>query len=181
MLSAPSGGGKSTVIKEILRRRRDFTYSVSCTTRPKRNYEVEGVHYHFLTRAEFERRIAAGRFVEWAEVHNDLYGTDHAIIEQALCEGRNVLLDLDVNGGENITLAFPDSVLIFLYPPSLDELRRRLRLRGSDDEAAIERRLSRYPMEKAKGNIYPFRIINDNLETTVGKVLEILDKESAIA
>jgi len=161
-----------------MRLRPGFTYSVSSTTRSKRSYEVEGVHYHFLARDEFERNIAAGRFLEWAEVHGDLYGTDRQRIEQALSEGKNVLLDLDVNGGEHVQDHFPDSILIFLYPPSLDELRRRLRLRGSDDEVAIERRLSRYPLEKEKGDAYPFRLVNDNLEQTVKEILQILDSNS---
>lgn len=178
VLSAPSGGGKSTVIKEILRRRPDFTYSVSCTTRPIRYYEVDGVHYYFLSDEEFRRRIAAGRFIEWEEVHGNLYGTDRDIIEASLAAGKNILLDIDVNGGEALQEVFPASVLIFLYPPSLEELRRRLRLRGSDDEQSIEQRLSRYPMEKLKGDAYPFRIVNEDIETTVSKVLDIIDNQS---
>ncbi len=175
VLSAPSGGGKSTIIKELLRRQPEFTYSVSSTTRPKRDYEIPGVHSHFLNREEFEKRITAGRFLEWEEVHGNLYGTDRFEIEAALAGGKDVLLDLDVYGGEHVQEHFPDSILIFLDPPSVEELTRRLRLRGSDDEATIERRLSRYPMEKAKGDRYPYRLVNDELEKTVLEVLNIIN------
>jgi guanylate kinase len=179
VLSAPSGGGKSTVIKEILKRRPDFSYSISCTTRPIRHYEVEGVHYHYLTEDEFRRRIAGGRFLEWEEVHGNLYGTDREIIEAELAAGKNVLLDIDVNGGEALTQSFPDLLLIFLYPPSIEELRRRLKLRGSDDDESIERRLSRYSMEKEKGDAYPFRIVNDDLEKTIEAVLQLIEQHTA--
>jgi guanylate kinase len=175
VFSAPSGCGKSTVIKEILKRRPDFSYSISCTTRPIRNYEVDGVHYHFLTKEEFERRIYAGRFLEWAEVHDNFYGTDRIIMEEALVAGKKVLLDIDVIGGGELRVHFPDSILIFLMPPSTDELRRRLKLRGTDDEAAIERRLSRYPMELAKAQEYPYKIVNNDLEATISEVLRIID------
>jgi len=175
VLSAPSGGGKSTIIKDLLKRRPEFVYSVSCTTRPKRDYEVDGVHYYFIGTEEFERRIGAGRFLEWSEVHGDLYGTDRFEIEAALVRGKDVLLDIDVNGGEHIQEHFPDSILIFLYPPSLDELRRRLKLRGADDDTAIERRLARYTMEKAKGDRYPYRLLNDDLEKTIQAVMNIIE------
>lgn len=175
VLSAPSGGGKSTVIKEIVRRRPDFTYSVSATTRPRRQYETDGVHYHFLSREEFETGIHEGRFLEWEEVHGDLYGTDRHPIDSAVSEGRNVLLDIDVNGGERVAAAFPETILIFLYPPSLDELRRRLRARGADDESAIERRLARYPMEKEKGDRYPHRIVNEDIEVTIEAIMSIIE------
>ena len=178
VLSAPSGGGKSTVIKEILKRRPDFSYSISCTTRQIRHYEIEGVHYHFLTEDEFKRRVAEGRFIEWEEVHGNLYGTDREIIEASLAAGKNVLLDIDVNGGEALTQSFPDSLLIFLYPPSIEELRRRLKLRGSDDDESIERRISRYTMEKEKGDAYPFRIVNDDLEKTIEAVLQLIEQHT---
>lgn len=175
VLSAPSGGGKSTIIKEILKQRPDCVYSVSCTTRPKREYEIEDIHYHFLDQEDFLSRIAAGVFLEWEQVHGDYYGTDRREIEAALSQGRSVLLDLDVNGGERILEYFPDSILIFIYPPSLDELRNRLAKRGSDSPEAIEKRLSRYPMEKAKGDCYPYRVVNDRLDETVERVLQILE------
>ena len=178
VLSSPSGGGKSTIIKELLRRRPDFVYSISCTTRKKRDYEVDDVHYHFISIEEFSNRITEGRFLEWEEVHSDFYGTDRLEVEALIRSGKSVLLDLDVNGGEHVQEQFPDSILIFLYPPSLDELRRRLRLRGSDDEESIERRISRYQMEKVKGDRYPNRLRNEDLEATIQEVLDIIERNS---
>ncbi len=178
VLSGPSGSGKSTVIREILERRKDCVYSISSTTRPMRDYEVNGREYRFLTREEFFRNRQEDRFIEWSEVHGEFYGTVREEVENELTHGRHILFDIDVIGGERIRSCYPESILIFLYPPSVEELRRRLRLRECDDEKAIEKRLSRYPFEKAKGDKYPFRIVNDDLEQTIAQVLKIIDNES---
>ncbi len=155
----------------------EFVYSVSTTTRPPRRYEIDGKDYNFINGEEFKKRIDKGEFVEWSEVHGNYYGTERAMIQRELDQGHHVLLDIDVNGGEVIQQLFPDSILIFLEPPSIEELRTRLRKRGTDDEASIERRLSRFPMEKAKGFKYPQRLVNDDLEQTIAQVLGLINKK----
>lgn len=180
VISGPSGSGKSTVIREILAQRTDCTRSVSYTTRLRRPYEVNGVHYRFISRTQFEEGIASGRFLEWAEVHGEYYGTDRYEIERTLESGRHVIMDIDVNGGENIRKIYPDqAVLIFLHPPSPEELRRRLRARGTDDYQSIERRLARYPFEKSRGDNYDYLLVNEDLNRTVAEIMEIIDRHAA--
>jgi len=179
VISAPSGCGKTTVIQEILARRPDFAYSVSTTTRPPRDNETEGVDYYFVTKDEFKRRIENGLFVEWELVHGHYYGTERTAVRDRLERGVNVLLDIDVNGGAHIKRLFPDSLLIFLEPPSIEELQRRLRNRQADDETAIARRLERFPLEMKKGAAYQFHIVNDDLERTVKEILRIIDSQTA--
>ncbi|MFH0765184.1 MAG: guanylate kinase [Calditrichota bacterium] len=179
VISAPSGAGKSTIIRKIMEQRQDFAYSVSSTTRPPRRFEIDGRDYHFLSHDEFMSRVSAGEFAEWTEVHGELYGTEHSSIQRELDAGKHVLLDIDVVGGEAIRALYPESILIFIDPPSVAVLRERLRQRGTDDEAAIERRLSRYPMEARRGAQYPFHVINDRLETAVQEVLNIIDGQNS--
>jgi len=175
VLSGSSGGGKTTIIHEVLSIRKDFVFSVSSTTREPREHEKEGVDYHFLKRDEFLKRRDAGEFIEWAEVHKHLYGTEHRQIDKMLELGQNVILDLDVYGASSIHDLFPNAVLIFIFPPSVEELRRRLENRGTNTPEQIELRLSRYPFERARGEAYPYHVLNDNLMDTVDSVLEIIE------
>lgn len=177
VISAPSGCGKSTVIKRILAAYPEFVYSVSTTTRPPRRYEIEGKDYNFIDETDFKRRIERNEFVEWSEVHGNYYGTERAAIQSELDKGHHVLLDIDVNGGEVIQRLFPESILIFLEPPSVEELRSRLYKRGTDDEASIKRRLSRFPMEKEKGRRYPHQLVNDDLELTIKQVIDLINSD----
>src|SRR5690606_17584084 len=126
ILSAPSGGGKTTIARELLQRRGDLGYSVSATTRPRREGEVDGRDYHFLTRTAFLERVEQGDFAEWAEVHGNLYGTLRSEVKRLLSSGRHVVMDIDVQGAEQFRRAFPDSVLVFLLPPSASILAARL-------------------------------------------------------
>ncbi len=176
MLSGPSGGGKSTIAREVMANHPDFVFSVSSTTRPPRPHEVEGREYHFLSRPEFERRINAGEFLEWIEVHGELYGTEKKAINRLLHAGKRVLLDVDVLGGEAVRRLYPEAKLIFLYPPSMDVLRERLVRRGTDSPEQIAKRLSRYPMEREHGYNYPFQVVNDDLEQAVLDVLCIIEE-----
>lgn len=149
--------------------------SISFTTRLIRNYETDGEHYYFISREQFEQDIERNKFVEWAEVHGELYGTQRALIESEISKGNHLMMDIDVNGGEAISLAFPEALLIFLSPPSIEELRRRLRNRGTDSDEAIEKRLSRYPFESRRGDKYHYRIVNDDLDNTIDQIMNIMD------
>lgn len=177
VLSAPSGGGKSTVARALLAADPKLTYSVSVTTRPRRPNEVDGRHYHFVERAEFERLIAAGAFYEHAEVHDHLYGTRRDTVEAALAEGRDVLMDLDVQGGLNVKRQSSDAVLIFLLPPSLEVLTYRLEKRGTDDPEVIARRLAKAESEIRFWRQYDYAVMNDDLDLAVARVRGIVEAE----
>jgi guanylate kinase len=178
VISGPSGAGKSSFVKELLRGNGgDLVYSVSATTRPKRAHEVEGKDYFFLTRDEFQRRVSAGDFVEHAEVHGEWYGTLRSQIERVLESGRNVLLDVDVQGGQAVRRVYPDAVLIFVLPPSLEDLEERLRARGTDREDRIKVRLENAQREIALMREYDYAVVNDDLETATHRVLAIVEAE----
>ncbi|NOZ55205.1 MAG: guanylate kinase [Calditrichaeota bacterium] len=178
VISSPSGGGKTTVVKRILDSGDDrFVYSVSATTRPPRPGEKDGRDYFFLSDEEFRRRIQEGAFAEWAEVHGHLYGTLKDQIDRNLKAGKIILLDIDVKGGLSLKRAFPeDSLLIFLAPPSLEVLEKRLRQRGTDSEEEINRRLQRVKMELDAAKQYDTVIVNEDLDTTVREVLEAIER-----
>ena len=175
VISGPSGGGKTTVIREILKIHPEYEYSVSTTTRPPREYEVNGIDYHFITRNAFEELIKRDMFIEFAEVHGEYYGTERTMIEKDIALGKQILLDIDVIGGETIRNNFKESTLVFLSPPSEEDLEHRLINRGTDSDKQIIKRLSRYPMERERGKNYQFRITNLDLEATVKAVIEIIE------
>lgn len=176
VISAPSGGGKTTVIRSLLKRGDPhFAYSVSATTRPRRQNEVDGRDYIFLQEEAFRRKIDEGAFIEWAHVHNHLYGTLCSTVETLLDDGKIVLLDLDVQGGLEIKKKYGDeALLIFIKPPSLEELERRLRTRNTEHEQAINTRLSAVPEELAKSQAYDHIVVNFNLDETVEAVNKIV-------
>ncbi|HET9251194.1 MAG TPA: guanylate kinase [Candidatus Eisenbacteria bacterium] len=178
VISGPSGAGKSSFVKALLRGNGgDLVYSVSATTRPKRAHEVEGKDYFFLTRDEFQRRVDSGDFVEHAQVHGEMYGTLRSQIERVLESGRNVLLDVDVQGGQSVRRVYRDAVLIFVLPPSLEDLEDRLRARGTDREDKIQVRLENAQREIALMREYDYAVVNDDLETAARKVLAIVEAE----
>lgn len=174
ILSAPSGAGKTTLCRRILSAFPDIRYSVSFTTRPPRNGETEGKDYHFISRQEFERMIRENRWAEWAKVHGNYYGTSADLLEEDLSKGRDVLLDIDVNGARQIIRRFPESMPIFIMPPSMDALRQRLKKRGSDPPEVIENRLRTAEKEIACSNEYRHVIVNDDLEETVEKLTALI-------
>lgn len=167
VVSAPSGAGKTTVVARVLREVTGLRFSVSHTTRPPRSDEREGVDYHYVDRATFERLKADNKLLEWAEVHGNLYGTGRAEIERARAEGVDVLLDLDVQGAAQVRERMKDAVTVFILPPSYQELEQRLRRRGQDDEATIERRLAAAAREIGAFENYDYALVNDDFEACV--------------
>jgi guanylate kinase len=177
VLSAPSGGGKSTLTKSLLAADPQLAYSVSHTTRPIRPGEVDGRHYHFIDDEAFERLVAQSAFYEHAVVHGHRYGTSRKRVEEMLDGGKDVLMDLDVQGGLNVKRQTPDSVLIFLLPPSLEVLRLRLERRGTDAQEVIAQRLEKAEVEIRHWQDYDFAVINEDLDVAVAKVRGIVEAE----
>lgn len=177
ILSAPSGGGKTTIAREILKRRPDVGYSISCTTRAPRAGEVDGRDYYFLTVEEFSQRREASEFAEHAEVHGRMYGTLRSEVQRILDGGQHVLMDIDVQGAAKFAAAFPDSVLIFLIPPSAEVLRARLAGRMTEDPATLERRLRGACEELRSVGSYQYVIVNDELELAIRQTSAVIDVE----
>lgn len=177
VISAPSGAGKATVIRRLAEQGVEVLHPVSVTTRSPRPGEVDGREYYFRERQEFERLREAGEFVEWAEVHGNLYGTLKSELARCVDEGKDVLLELDVQGMRNLRASGIPAVSIFLLPPSLEELERRLRTRGHDDEATIRLRMQNAGEEIAAKIEYDHALVNDDIEVTVRELKGILNAE----
>ena len=177
MLSSPSGGGKSTIARHLLEAREDVTYSVSATTRPLRPGETNGTHYHFLSRTEFERRVAAGEFIEWAEYGGNLYGTLRKEIEKGLTTGKHVVLDIEVAGARQVRERFPNSVHVSVLPPSAGILVERLRGRNTEEPAAVAKRMAIAADELLAAREYEYVVVNDDVVDAVAHVAAILDGE----
>ncbi|HQT91690.1 MAG TPA: guanylate kinase [Candidatus Kryptobacter bacterium] len=177
VVSAPSGAGKTTIVKEVLRQYPSFGFSVSATTRQKRQGEVDGKDYFFISRGEFEKRIADGELVEFEEIYSNYYGTLKSEVEKALSNGNDIVFDVDVNGGLSIKAKFPEAVLIFVKPPSMEILRKRLEGRGSETAEQIDGRMARVQMELEKGEQFDYIIINDELKRAVNEVFDIINKK----
>ena len=178
ILSAPSGGGKTTIAHELMNRRSDVGYSVSCTTRAARPGEVNGRDYYFLTTAEFLERQQRGDFAESAAVHGDLYGTLRSEVTRVLGEGRHVLMDIDVQGAAQFRGAFPQSVLIYVLPPSGEVLLERLRNRHTETPDTLKKRLLSALVELRAVPMYHYVVLNDELDRAVANVSGIIDAES---
>jgi guanylate kinase len=178
ILSSPSGGGKTTIAKELLGRRTDLGYSVSCTTRKPRPGEQQGKDYYFLSRADFVEARERGEFAEWAEVHGELYGTLRSEVERLLEVGRHVVMDIDVQGARQFATAFPHTILVFVLPPSADVLLARLQARRSEDSKSMARRLRSAVTELQEVDRYHYIIVNDELSRAVGAVSSIIDAEA---
>jgi guanylate kinase len=174
VLSGPSGVGKDSVI-ELIRARSPWVWlSVSVTTRPKRHNEVDGVHYHFVDRAEFERMVRTGQLLEWAEFAGNLYGTPRAPVEARLREGEPVLLKIDLQGARQVRRAMPEAQLVFLAPPSWAELERRLIGRGTDDPETIRRRLVHAREELAAEPEFDVTVVNDSVVRAADELVGLL-------
>jgi len=180
VLSGPSGAGKTTVSRAVAERL-GLLIGVSATTRPQREGEADGIDYHFLDRDEFEKRLADGRFVEWAEVFGRYYGTPVEELERARRLGKRLLLEIDVQGGMQVRQKLPDAIYVLIAPPSGDVLTQRLKDRGTEDEQEISRRLAKAETEvraAEESGVYDHTVVNDDLETAVRQVITIVNQES---
>ncbi|MGD1975207.1 MAG: guanylate kinase [Desulfobacterales bacterium] len=176
IISAPSGAGKSTLCRAVLNRFMDLVYSVSYTTRLQRGEEQNGVDYHFISKNEFEKGISQGRWAEWAEVHGHYYGTCADDLDGELNAGRDILLDIDIQGAGQILQRYPDSVTIFIMPPSLETLKSRLQSRDTDSPEVIAVRLKNARQEMAHKDLYRHIITNDRLTDAVAELIAIFEK-----
>jgi guanylate kinase len=178
ILSSPSGGGKTTIAKLLLARRRDVGYSISCTTREPRNGEADGRDYHFISRAEFVARRQRGEFAESAEVFGNLYGTLRSEVERVFASERHVVMDIDVQGARQFVAAFPESVPVFLLPPSVEVLLGRLTSRNTETPEKLLRRLQGARDELRAIGAYQYVVVNDDLEQAFSQVSAIVDAET---
>ena len=177
ILSAPSGAGKTTLAHELIARASNLGWSISHTTRPRRAGEVNGKDYHFVSEETFLSLRDQGAFAEWAQVHRAYYGTTRTTIERALDTGQDLLLDIDVQGAEQLKVCYPEAVLVFILPPSWQKLEDRLRARGTDEEEAITERIRRAQEETRALACYDYCVINDQLEISVAALHAILCAE----
>ena len=174
VIAAPSGAGKTTLVQAITRNNPELRFSISYTTRPQRRNEAHGVDYLFVDVDEFERLRATGEMLESATVFDNLYGTSRTQVEEHLADGRNVILEIDWQGAQQVRESMPECITIFIMPPSHDELVRRLRSRGTDSDAVIERRLRDALSDMAHWEEFDFVVINDNLDQAVADLESVL-------
>jgi guanylate kinase len=177
VMTGPSGVGKSTIIRRLRKEVPGVGYSISHTSREPRKNEADGINYHFVDRETFEKMIGEEAFVEWAEVYNDLYGTSFSSLRSQTDQGLDVVMDLDSQGARNIKKSFADSILIYILPPSLQELEKRLRGRASDEEAKKNARLEKARKEIENCVEYDHIIFNENLNRTLEEVASIIRSE----
>ena len=175
VIAAPSGAGKTSLMRALLERRPKLSFSVSCTTRAPRPHEQEGRDYHFVDRAEFERQVTAGEFIEHADVFGNLYGTRRSTVEATLTEGRDLILEIDWQGASQVRQRLPEAIQIFILPPSRVELEARLRKRGTDSPEAITRRLAESVSEMSHWREFDYVIVNRDFDQALAELETIFD------
>lgn len=176
VISGSSGVGKGTLLKELLSKRSDLKLSVSATTRNPRPGEVDGVNYFFMTREQFKADVQNGDFLEWAEFNGNFYGTKGEYVKKTLAKGRNLILEIETKGALQAKQKLPDAILIFILPPSLEELEHRLRGRNTEDETTIQGRLHEAFREIECSKNYDYRIVNDDLKKALNELESIIDR-----
>ena len=177
VVSGPSGTGKGTVCSELLTQAQDLAYSISATTRQPRAGEVDGKNYYFMDKEDFEQKIAEGGFLEYANVYGNYYGTPLAKIEERLAAGEDILLEIDTQGALNVMKKCPDGLFIFLVPPSLAELERRIRGRGSETAESLAKRMGSAKKEIEDGRKYGYVVVNDTVKKAVSRIMAIRTAE----
>ena len=174
VISGSSGVGKGTVIKEFLNKHPEFKLSVSCTTRNPRAGEVDGVNYFFLEKEEFLKCVEANEFLEWAEFSGNMYGTKKEYVERKLREGKNLILEIDTQGALRVKQIMPEAKLIFILPPSFEEVEARLRGRHTETEEAIQKRLDTVKLELERSERFDYKVINDSIENAIQELEKIM-------
>ena len=177
VITAPSGTGKTTIYRKLMDKRADLSFCVSCTTRKQRKGEREGIDYYFIDRDRFMEKVKRGEFIEWAEVHGELYGTDKKAFEKCVQNGRVCIFDLDVQGALNFIKVFPESVTVFIQPPGIESLRDRLLKRGTEDEDSIKRRLDNAKKELEKKDTFQYIVVNNRVDEAVEEIERIIIEE----
>jgi guanylate kinase len=179
VVSGPSGSGKGTLCNMLRAALPQIYYSISMTTRPARNGETDGVEYYFVSSDEFLERLKAEEFLEWAQVYDHYYGSLRQPVEEALQSGRDVLMELDIQGAQQVKKAFPQAVLIFIVPPSLEELDSRINRRGKDSAETIRKRMNSAPAELKAAQLYNYTVVNDEMRCVLDDFLGIIKREKA--
>ena len=179
VISAPSGAGKTTLVRELHKIMPEVLYTISLTTRSPRRGEKNGEDYHYVTPEEFKKKVAENDFIEYAEVHGYWYGTPKSFVDESLKKGKVILLDIDVQGGRQIKKIYPESVLVFVAPPSLEVLESRLRARGQDDEKTIQKRLKNAIQELDQSKYYDYLIVNDEIPHAVDQLRGVIIAEKS--
>ena len=179
VISGSSGVGKGTVIKGFLDKNPQFILSVSCTTRKPREGETDGVNYFFLSKEEFQKNIDEDKFLEYAQFAGNFYGTKKKYVNERLAEGKNIILEIDTQGALQVKKRMPEAILIFICPPSFEELEKRLRGRHTEDEETIQRRLSKAKAELERAENFDYKIINDSIDNAIKSIEKITVVQNA--
>jgi guanylate kinase len=176
VISAPSGTGKTTIVRRILKDYPEFVFSVSATTRKKREHEIDGIDYFFISEKEFKEKIQNNEFVEWELFYDCYYGTFRNFIDNRVNNGKSVILEVDVHGAVEIKRIYPDAILIYIAPPSLDELLIRLKKRQTENEEELKKRIERAKMELSHKDKFDYFIINNDLNTAIHEIKVLIGK-----